>query len=375
MFEFDSMDMSQFAKIKVVGVGGGGNNAVNRMVDAGIKGIEFIAINTDSQVLMASQANVKIQIGEKITRGLGAGANPEIGEKAARESSDEIAQAIKDADMVFVTAGMGGGTGTGAAPVVAELAKELGKLTVGIVTKPFMFEGRRRMTSADKGIDALKSTVDSLVIVPNDKLLQIAEKKTTMKEAFKMADEVLRQGIQSISDLIAVPGFMNLDFNDVKAVMSNAGIAHMGVGRSSGDAKSEEAAKQAINSPLLETSIDGASAVIINVTGGEELGLFEINTAAEMIQQAVDQDAMIIVGAAIDESLNDEMVITVIATGFDRGVIAKKPFLSGNNTSAPTEKFAFVSESEATKASFQSDLDLDDDEDLDIPTFLKKPKF
>ena len=366
MFEFDNSEMGQFARIKVVGVGGGGNNAVNRMIDAGIQGIEFIAINTDSQVLMASQASTKIQIGEKLTKGLGAGANPEIGKKAAEESADEIAQAIKDADMVFITAGMGGGTGTGAAPIVASISKEMGKLTVGIVTKPFVFEGRRRMKAADDGVEALKTSVDSLVIVPNDKLLQIVEKKTSMKEAFKIADEVLRQGIQSISDLIAVPGFMNLDFNDVKAVMSNAGIAHMGVGRASGDTKAEEAATQAINSPLLETSIDGASAVIINVTGGEDLGLFEVNSAAEMIQQAVDPDANIIVGAAIDETLKDEMIITVIATGFDKGLITKKPFISGI---AADDKFKFSDDIESSEDSE------DDDDDLEIPTFLKKPNF
>lgn len=266
MLEFD-IDMEQFAQIKVIGIGGGGNNAVNRMINAGLRGVEFISINTDKQALFLSKANTKIQIGEKITKGLGAGANPDIGEKAANESKDEISQSIKGADMVFITAGMGGGTGTGAAPIVAQVAKEMGILTVGVVTKPFIFEGRKRMQFAERGIENLKEAVDTLVTIPNDRLLQIAEKKTSIIDAFKMADDVLRQGVQGISDLITVPGLINLDFADVKTIMLNTGLAHMGIGRASGEERAEEATKKAIESPLLETSIEGAKGVLLNITG------------------------------------------------------------------------------------------------------------
>lgn len=316
MFDFD-VDVDQFARIKVLGVGGGGNNAVNRMVESGVRGVDFIALNTDRQALNSSKAEVKLQIGEKLTRGLGAGANPEIGAKAAEENRNEIAEILKGADMVFITAGMGGGTGTGAAPIVAEIAKELGILTVGVVTKPFSFEGPRRQKHAEQGIEELKSKVDTLVTIPNDRLLQIADKKTTMVEAFMMADEVLKQGIQGISDLIAVPNLINLDFADVKTVMLGKGIAHMGIGRASGENRATEAAKQAIKSPLLETSIDGAKSVLLNITGGPDMGIFEVNEAADLIRAAVDKDAYIIFGAGIDESLKDEIKITVIATGFD----------------------------------------------------------
>ncbi|WP_062571137.1 MULTISPECIES: cell division protein FtsZ [Peptoniphilus] len=317
MLEFD-MDQDDFAKIKVVGVGGGGNNAVNRMIDAGVKGVEFLVFNTDRQALKNSNAETKIQLGEKITKGLGAGANPEIGEQAAEESLDEIREALTGADMVFITAGMGGGTGTGAAPVIADVAKELGLLTVGVVTKPFTFEGRKRAKSAELGINALKGKVDTLVIIPNDRLLSIADKKTSFSQAFEMADDILKQGIQGISDLISVPNLINLDFADVKTIMFDKGIAHMGIGRASGDDRATEAAKLAINSPLLETSIEGAKSVLLNITAGSDLGIFEVNEAADLIRDCVSEDANIIFGAGIDESLKDEVKITVIATEFEQ---------------------------------------------------------
>ena len=300
MLEFD-MDQDDFAKIKVVGVGGGGNNAVNRMIEAGVKGVEFLVFNTDRQALKNSNAETKIQLGEKITKGLGAGANPEIGEQAAEESLDEIREALDGADMVFITAGMGGGTGTGAAPVIADVAKELGLLTVGVVTKPFTFEGRKRAKSAELGINALKGKVDTLVIIPNDRLLSIADKKTSFSQAFEMADDILKQGIQGISDLISVPNLINLDFADVKTIMYDKGVAHMGIGRASGDDRATEAAKLAINSPLLETSIEGAKSVLLNITAGSDLGIFEVNEAADLIRDCVSEDANIIFGAGIDE--------------------------------------------------------------------------
>lgn len=316
MFEFDT-ETTNPAKIKVVGVGGGGNNAVNRMIDAEVKCVEFIAVNTDKQDLSLSKATQKIQIGAKLTKGLGAGAVPEIGAKAAEESRDEIALAIQDADMVFVTAGMGGGTGTGAAPIVAEIAKEMGILTVGIVTKPFWFEGAMRAKNSGIGIENLKSAVDTLVVIPNDKLLAIAENKTPLTESFKMADDVLRQGVQGISDLISRPGLISLDFADVKTIMKNTGYAHMGIGKATGENRAHDAATKAINSPLLETTITGAKGVILNVTGGSDLGILEIQTASEIITEAADKDANIIIGAIIDEALGDEIQVTVIATGFE----------------------------------------------------------
>lgn len=316
MLQFD-IDMEQFAQIKVVGVGGAGNNAVNRMIAAGLKGVEFVAINTDKQALLSSKATTKIQIGEKLTKGLGAGSVPEIGERSAEESKDEIASNLKGADMVFVTAGMGGGTGTGAVPVITQIAREMGILAVCVVTKPFTFEGKQRSENAKVGIEKLKDTIDTLVIVPNDRLLQLADKKATMVDAFIMADDVLRLGVQSISDLIAVPGLINLDFADVKTVMTNAGMAHMGIGRASGEERCIEAAKRAIHSPLLETSIDGAKKVLINITGGNDLGLIEVDSAANMIYEAADPNANIIWGAAIDENMGEEVMVTVIATGFD----------------------------------------------------------
>ena len=302
--------------IKVIGVGGGGNNVVNRMVTDGIKGVDFVAVNTDKQALNSSAAGYKIQIGEKLTGGKGAGSNPDVGRKAAEESRNQIAKALENTDMVFVTAGMGGGTGTGAAPVVAEIAHELGILTVGVVTKPFGFEGRRRAQQAEAGIAELKERVDSLVIIPNERLKYATDQKITFANAFEIADDVLRQAVQSISDLIRDTGFINLDFADVTAIMKDAGMAHMGVGRAAGKGKAEEAARMAISSPLLETSIDGARGVLINISGSREMGLEEVEQAATLVQQAVHPDALSIFGATFDDSLDDEIRVTVIATGF-----------------------------------------------------------
>ena len=302
--------------IKVIGVGGGGNNVVNRMVRSGAQGVDFIAVNTDKQALNASSANYKLQIGEKLTGGKGAGSNPEIGRKAAEESRNQISKALEETDMVFVTAGMGGGTGTGAAPVVAEIARELGVLTVGVVTKPFAFEGPKRARQAEAGIEELKDKVDSLVIIPNERLKYASDQKITFANAFEIADDVLRQAVQSISDLIRDTGFINLDFADVTAIMKGAGMAHMGVGRAAGKGKAEEAARMAISSPLLETSIEGARGVLINITGSTDIGLEEVEQAATLVQQAVHPDALTIFGATFDESLDDEIRVTVIATGF-----------------------------------------------------------
>ena len=362
MLEFD-VNMDQFAQIKVIGVGGGGNNAVNRMIESDLKGVEFIAVNTDKQALFTSKAEHKIQIGEKLTRGLGAGANPEIGKKAAEESREDIEKVLDGADMVFITAGMGGGTGTGAAPIVAEIAKELGILTVGVVTKPFTFEGKRRMVHAEQGVQELKDRVDTLVTIPNDRLLQVIEKKTTMLDAFRMADDILKQGVQGISDLIAVPGLVNLDFADVKTIMVEQGLAHMGIGKASGENRAAEAAKQAIQSPLLETSIEGAKGVLLNITGGCNLGLFEVNEAAELVTQAADPDANIIFGAVIDEELKDEIRITVIATGFDEDV-----FENIDKTKVKTLNINSQKESN-TSANRPREID-----ELDIPIFLRRNK-
>ena len=312
------IDQSSFASIKVVGCGGGGTIAVNRMVEANLRGVDFIAVNTDRQALGLSKAQTKIQIGEKLTKGLGAGAIPDIGRRAAEESREEISQTLKGADLVFVTAGMGGGTGTGAAPVVAEVARELGCLTIAVVTKPFTFEGKQRMKNADMGINELKQSVDTLVVIPNDRLLQVVSKGTSMLEAFRIADDVLRQGIQGISDLIAVPALINLDFADVKTIMESGGMAHMGIGLGSGETKTVDAAKNAIASPLLETKIDGARSVLINITCGEDVSIMEINEAANLIMEQADDDANIIFGAGIDPELKDEVRITVIATGFEK---------------------------------------------------------
>ena len=314
-FEFDDTN-EETVQIKVVGVGGGGGNAVNRMVDAGIQCVEFICVNTDRQALLRSKATHKIQIGEKITKGKGAGSKPEIGQRAAEESRDEIIAALKGADMVFITAGMGGGTGTGAAPIVAQIAREMGILTIGIVTKPFAFEGQKRMTQAEAGIAALREHVDSLVVIPNERLKMASQQRITLMNAFIVADDVLRQGVQSISDLIVLPGLVNLDFADVTSIMKDAGYAHMGVGRASGKDKAEVAANMAISSPLLETAINGAKGVIINVTASPDIGLDEIETASSMIAQQADKNANIIWGAAFDENMDDEISVTVIATGF-----------------------------------------------------------
>lgn len=361
MFDFDT-EASRLAKIKVVGIGGGGNNAVNRMIEADVKCVDFIAVNTDKQALMVSKANCKVQIGEKITKGLGAGADPEVGEKAAQESRDEIEGILKGCDMVFITAGMGGGTGTGAAPVIAGIAKGLGILTVAIVTKPFSFEGRPRMTNAEKGIELLKENVDAIVTIPNDNLLQIIDKKTGIMDTFRMADDVLRQGVQGISDIIAVPGYINCDFADVVAIMKGAGIAHMGVGSAKGDNKAEEAVKMAVESPLLETSIEGARGVLLNITGGRDLSMFDANQAAQIVQNLVDSDAKIIFGVALDESLEDEMRVTLIATGFD-SVSSIKPSYK--------DLFKrFSAENKDGEDSFfpSTNIELDS---VDIPTFLK----
>jgi len=353
------------ANIKVVGVGGAGNNGVNRMVDAGVKGVEFISINTDKQALELSKASKKIQIGEKLTRGLGAGANPEIGKCSAEESRAEIAEALKGADMVFVTSGMGGGTGTGAAPIVAEVSKQMGILTVAVVTKPFPFEGKRRMNQAEIGIKELRETVDTLITIPNEKLLQVVEKNTSVTSAFKMADDVLKQGVQGICDLITVPGLVNLDFADVKTIMLDAGIAHMGIGRASGEHRAQEAARQAIHSPLLETSIEGAGGVLINVTGGKDLGLLEINEAAELVQKSVDPEANIIFGAVIDESMTDEIVITVIATGFEKPMNSDMRL---DNIVGDAIKAAVNNNSKMSTTSSEYKVD------WDVPPFLRRSK-
>lgn len=389
------VDENNTAQIKVVGCGGGGNNAVNTMIQSGLKGVEFIAINTDKQALASSDADIKIQIGEKITKGLGAGANPEIGMKSAEESIEEIAQVLKGADMVFVTAGMGGGTGTGSAPVIAQLAKEMGILTVGVVTKPFSFEGRLRMENALTGIENLKANVDTIITIPNDKLFEIAQKNTLLKDAFGVADDILRQGVQSISDIITGHGFINLDFADVKTIMKNSGYAHMGIGRAKGDNRAEDAAMAAIKSPILETSIDGAKGVLLNLSGAG-LGILEVRQAAEMIQQYADPSANIIFGATIDESLGEDIEITVIATGFDTksGIsfgdkaksfgssttVTPTPAQQRNVTTATTEPttsfappkslFERMKEERAAEMAPQTD----DDDDLDIPLFLRKRK-
>lgn len=353
MFEIGT-EIEQFATIKVVGVGGGGNNAVNRMIEEGLEGVEFIAINTDAQALLSSNASRTIQIGQKITRGLGAGSNPAIGREAAEESREEIAEALEGADMVFVTAGMGGGTGTGAAPVVAEIAKSLGALTVAVVTKPLTVEGRKRMERAEQGIETLKECVDTLIVIPNDRLLEVAERQTSLLDAFKIADDVLRQGVQGISDLITITGIINLDFADVKAIMTDAGSALMGIGRAKGENRAMEAAKIAIASPLLEASIDGAKGVLLNITGGLNLGIHEANEAARVIQEVADPEANIILGAVIDESFDEEVQVTVIATGFDERNAARKK--------------------EEEKLVEEFDIENFTGDDLDIPAFLRRQK-
>lgn len=372
MLEFD-METEELAVIKVIGVGGGGSNAVNRMIEHGVKGVEFIAVNTDSQALNLSKAETKLQIGKKLTRGLGAGANPEIGKKAAEESKEQIEEALKGADMVFVTAGMGGGTGTGAAPVIAEIAKEIGALTVGVVTKPFTFEGRKRSLQAVNGIATFKDKVDTLIVIPNDRLLEIVDKNTPMLEAFREADNVLRQGVQGISDLIAVPGLINLDFADVKTIMTEKGTALMGIGVATGENRAAEAAKKAISSPLLETSIDGAKGVLMNITGGANLSLYEVNEAADIVSSASDQDVNMIFGSVINEELKEEILVTVIATGFDEKEDSQKKPGPRQPFQQRTQSFAMPNKEEADDdsrkkfgASYQETGDT-----LDIPTFLR----
>ncbi|MGM0419578.1 MAG: cell division protein FtsZ [Bacillota bacterium] len=355
MFDIGT-EMEKFANIKVVGVGGGGNNAVNRMIDEGLEGVEFIAINTDAQVLMSSNAGVTIRIGEKLTRGLGAGADPQVGKEAAEESKDEIADAVSGADMVFITAGMGGGTGTGAAPVVAQAAKDQGALTVGVVTKPFTVEGTKRMSNAQDGIKDLQDNVDTLIIIPNDRLLEVAEKKTSLIDAFKIADDVLRQGVQGISDLITITGIINLDFGDVKTIMTDAGSALMGIGTARGENRAEEAARQAIDSPLLEASVNGAKGVLINITGGNNLGIHEAYEAAKIVKEVSDPDANIILGAVIDQDLDEDVMVTVIATGFAQETETKE-----------------ISDQSADEFSKEIDLEtVGGDDELDIPAFLRK---
>jgi cell division protein FtsZ len=353
MLEFD-MEMEALAHIKVIGVGGGGCNAVNRMIEAGVKGVEFITVNTDAQALQMSKAEQRLQIGEKLTRGLGAGANPEIGKKAAEESREIILNALKGADMVFVTAGMGGGTGTGAAPVIAEISKELGALTVGVVTKPFTFEGRRRFTQAEQGIANLKEKVDTLIVIPNDRLLEIVDRNTPMLEAFHEADNVLRQGVQGISELIAVPGLINVDFADVKTIMTERGSALMGIGVATGENRAAEAAKKAICSPLLETSIDGARGVLMHIAGGSNLSLFEVNEAADIVSSAADPEVNMIFGAVINQDLKDQIVVTVIATGFEHRERQPQP--------KPLNKIDLRPVNQPVSSP----------EDLDIPAFLRR---
>src|SRR5690242_4406881 len=346
------------AVIKVVGVGGGGTNAVNRMVDAGLSGVEFIAVNTDAQALMVCDADVKIHIGSAATRGLGAGADPAVGLAAAQESRDELKEALKGADMIFVTAGEGGGTGTGGAPIVAELGRELGVLTVGVVTRPFAFEGRRRAQQAEQGIDSLRDGVDTLIVIENDRLLQVVEKKTSVMDAFRMADDVLRQGVQGITDLITVPGLVNLDFADVRTIMRGAGSALMGIGAAAGENRAAEAARIAVSSPLLESSIEGATGILLNFTGGPEVGLFEVNEAAEVVTGAADANANVIFGAVIDEAKKDEVTVTVIATGFGgdrrRRRRAETPTILSDRPVAPREE------------RFEGTEDV-----LDVPSFLR----
>jgi cell division protein FtsZ len=352
---------SYVAEIKVVGVGGGGVNAINRMIDAGLKGVEFIAVNTDFQALLMSDADLKLDIGRTVTRGLGAGSDPDIGRAAAEEHRDQLEDALKGADMVFVTAGEGGGTGTGGAPVIAEIAKNQGALTIAVVTRPFTFEGRRRAVQAEMGINNLRDKVDTIIVIPNDRLMEIANDKTSMVNAFKMADEVLLQGVQGITSLITTPGLVNTDFADVKMIMQNAGSAIMGIGTASGEGRAVTAARLAITSPLLESSIDGAKGVLLNIAGGSDLGLFEVTEAADTIHQVAHPDANIIWGQVIDDTMGDEVRVTVIAAGFNRW--------DGDGGAALQTSRAGLGLDEESE--YEDDLELDDDDDFDVPSFLK----
>jgi cell division protein FtsZ len=347
------------AVIKVVGIGGGGTNAVNRMVDAGLSGVEFVAVNTDAQALLMCDADVKIHIGAKVTRGLGAGADPAVGHAAAQESRDELKEALKGADMVFVTAGEGGGTGTGGAPILAELARELDTLTVGVVTRPFAFEGRVRAENAERGIESLRERVDTLIVIENDRLLQVVEKKTSIVEAFRMADDILRQGVQGITDLVTVPGLVNLDFADVRTIMRDAGSALMGIGVASGENRAAEAARMAVSSPLLEASIEGATGILLNITGPKDIGLFEVNEAAEVVTGAADQNANVIFGAVIDEGIEDEVRVTVIATGF------------GAQRRRRRRELGTPLEEPAERAPAREGFEVSD-EILEVPSFLRE---
>lgn len=363
------------ARIKVIGVGGSGHNAIHRMITAGLSGVEFIAINTDAQALHHSKADKKVQIGKQTTRGLGAGMNPDTGRQAAEESKEEILESLKGSDMVFVTCGLGGGTGSGAGPVVAQIAKGEGILTVGVVTKPFAFEGAKRREIAEKALEELKENVDTIIVIPNDRILQIIDKKTSLLDAFRTVDDVLRQGVQGIADLVTIPGLINVDFADVKSVMADAGSALMGIGKGSGENRAVEAAKAAIDSPLLEVSIDGAKGVLFNITGGKDLGMYEVDEAAKIITRSVDSDAKIIFGAVVDEQLSDEIRITVIATGFDE-VVRKKPV----QKSALTSSLSFGDTPDMTEKTREpvfatkslDEPDDDEHEELDIPAFIRK---
>ena len=351
---------SYLAVIKVVGVGGGGSNAVNRMIDAGLRGVEFIAVNTDAQALLMTDADQKIHVGAQVTRGLGAGADPAVGYAAALETRDELKESLKGADMVFVTAGEGGGTGTGGAPVIADLARELNALTVGVVTRPFSFEGRKRAEQAQQGITGLRDKVDTLIVIPNDRLLQVVEKKTSMVDAFRMADDVLRQGVQGITDLITVPGLVNLDFADVRTIMTDAGSALMGIGEASGENRAAEAARTAVSSPLLESSVEGATGILLNITGGPDLGLFEVNEAAEVVTGAADQNANVIFGAVIDDAMEGQIRVTVIATGFDSAFRRDRRESRREPVEAPIRE-------EVSEESFEVPRDI-----LEVPSFLRE---
>jgi len=381
MLEFDT-SVDQLAVIKVIGVGGGGNNAVNRMIEHGVQGVDFIAVNTDAQALNLSKAEIKLQIGTKLTRGLGAGANPEVGKKAAEESREQLEEVLRGADMVFVTAGMGGGTGTGAAPVIAQIARDLGSLTVGVVTRPFTFEGRKRQTQAIGGIGGMKEAVDTLIVIPNDKLLQIVDKSTPMLEAFREADNVLRQGVQGISDLIATPGLINLDFADVKTIMSNKGSALMGIGIATGENRAAEAAKKAISSPLLESSIDGAKGVLMNITGGSNLSLFEVQEAADIVASASDEEVNMIFGSVINENLKDEIIVTVIATGFTEEALQQgrgnvRPSIN-NRQAAPQQQAPIREQRQEVHVQQdqprQNQQNYAQDDMLEVPAFLRNRK-
>lgn len=380
MDQFAQYQSESFARIKVVGVGGGGCNAVNRMISEGLQGIEFITVNTDAQALLLSRANTRVRIGDKVTRGLGAGGNPEMGQKAAEESAEELYEVLKGSDMVFVTAGLGGGTGTGAAPIVAQIAKEVGALTIGVVTRPFTFEGSRRMSAAEAGISRLKEQADTLIVIPNDRLLQIVDKRASLQDAFQVADDVLRQGIQGISELITVPGLINLDFADVRAIMSEGGAALMAVGKANGEDRARVAAEMAISSQLLDITIDGARGILFNVTGGPGMTLFEVNQAAAIIKETAHPDVNLIFGAVVDPSLNDEIRVTVIATGFDRASVrpvVERPLRIEEPQTTQRQRPQTETRSAANQPVQSNQVQADfqprvvNTDDLDIPAFLR----